>query len=112
MYYFFVLRIKRPLVSTRPDTLLPYTTLFRSPLRRRESGAPSRIGGRRPRPASLADPARRPNDHYSRRLSRLRPLSRRLRPWGRSEEHTSALQSPMRISYAVLCLKEKKLYQA
>src|SRR3546814_9733567 len=86
--------IRRPPRSTRTDTLFPYTTLFRS-------------GNMRSAPLSNA--------------TRLRP-ARRLRsilrpaptagPAGliarRSEEHTSELQSLMRISYAVFCLKKKK----
>src|SRR3546814_1962706 len=74
------LMIRRPPRSTRTDTLFPYTTLFRS----------SRAGLR----ADLPD-ARR---------ERLRGA----RAGVRSEEHTSELQSLMRISYAVFCLKKKK----
>src|SRR3546814_15872504 len=78
----FFLMIRRPPRSTRTDTLFPYTTLFRS-----------YPGGR------------------DRRL----PAFRRAPPRGasrqradrRSEEHTSELQSLMRISYAVFCLKKK-----
>src|SRR3546814_1581342 len=93
--------IRRPPRSTRTDTLLPYTTLFRSPRR---------------------DPAR-PGNHVARFLER--PLARQRARFGkigggkdidpavgllhvRSEEHTSELQSLMRISYAVFCLKKKK----
>src|SRR3546814_9174788 len=82
--------IRRPPRSTRTDTLFPYTTLFRSlasafPAARR-SGPP-------------ADPGRqsRPN------LGAAMTL-----PKDRSEEHTSELQSLMRISYAVFCLKKKR----
>src|SRR3546814_8142307 len=77
---FFFLRIRRPPRSTRTDTLFPYTTLFRS----RSRHASSRLmssAGRSPKP----------------------PICPR-----RSEEHTSELQSLMRISYAVFCLKKKK----
>src|SRR3546814_12673765 len=86
---FFFLMIRRPPRSTRTDTLFPYTTLFRS-LR-------AQAGIRRTAPARLP-PARR-------RLLPAPDRSRR-RP-GRSEEHTSELQSLMRISYAVFCLKKK-----
>src|SRR3546814_1580152 len=83
--------IRRPPRSTRTDTLFPYTTLFRSPARWNSSApsnAPSRPAGPKPTfsPASATSCARR----------------------SRSEEHTSELQSLMRISYAVFCLKKKK----
>src|SRR3546814_2877718 len=109
--------VRRPPRSTRTDTLFPYTTLFRS-LR------PQSVAGQRLHPAMAAEQAgglrlaarggdehllmialeeadllagarqaHRPFDH----LPRLR----------RSEEHTSELQSLMRISYAVFCLKKK-----
>src|SRR3546814_8648332 len=76
--------IRRPPRSTRTDTLFPYTTLFRSA----GAGLPD---GQREFARVLAV------DHLLRR-----PLE------GRSEEHTSELQSLMRISYAVFCLKKKK----
>src|SRR3546814_1758835 len=74
----FFLMIRRPPRSTRTDTLFPYTTLFRS------------------------------HQHADRVSSgdRQRQLDHQRRP--RSEEHTSELQSLMRISYAVFCLKKKK----
>src|SRR3546814_12129538 len=76
--FFFFLMIRRPPISTRTDTLFPYTTLFRSGLlptiRRRWSSAAS-----------------------------ILPMV-----MGRSEEHTSELQSLMRNSYDVFCLKKKK----
>src|SRR3546814_2193655 len=78
--------IRRPPRSTRTDTLFPYTTLFRSHL--------CRDGARLGRPGDRA-PA-----HRSQRPG-LWPLP------GRSEEHTSELQSLMRLSYAVFCLKKK-----
>src|SRR3546814_3626013 len=83
--------IRRPPRSTRTDTLFPYTTLFRSIRGRRRTKratGPSRLS----RPAG---PAR----------ARLRAPLRLTR----SEEHTSELQSLMRISYAVFCL-QKKIY--
>src|SRR3546814_9447088 len=99
--------IRRPPSSTRTDTLFPYTTLFRSHdrhrlgrvrpgracrlrgSRRRGYGAHSRASCRRDRgpPKAL---------HHPRSTTRHR-----------SEEHTSELQSLMRISYAVFCLKKK-----
>src|SRR3546814_1510736 len=78
--------IRRPPRSTRTDTLFPYTTLFRSS---RGCGASWK--------ASSA-PAR----CTAARAARCRTRSPR-----RSEEHTSELQSLMRISYAVFCLKKK-----
>src|SRR3546814_4497394 len=109
--------IRRPPRSTRTDTLFPYTTLFRSD-----------------DPAEAADfeQARRillvlrlnHGDHriarqrvaHHRPIARLEDVGRQLRAReeqrprqrkDRSEEHTSELQSLMRISYAVFCLKKK-----
>src|SRR3546814_4537922 len=76
--------IRRPPRSTRTDTLFPYTTLFRSPGPARgmaQRAATGRSGAADPSPACAID--------------------------ARSEEHTSELQSLMRISYAVFCLKKK-----
>src|SRR3546814_9657311 len=81
--------IRRPPRSTRTDTLFPYTTLFRS------------------RPiAGLQQPATRPGSPATRCGPRAFAC-RRDRNSSRSEEHTSELQSLMRISYAVFCLKKK-----
>src|SRR3546814_1762738 len=91
--------IRRPPRSTRTDTLFPYTTLFRS-LRRPCRRAGGQGQGARDRPARQGPPVdarRRPGKR--RRTGRHPP---------RSEEHTSELQSLMRISYAVFCLKKKK----
>src|SRR3546814_10091887 len=103
--------IRRPPRSTRTDTLFPYTTLFRSNrlLRQPFLDLAGHGGSRRA-------PGDRPRGRYGRRLglSRTarahRPPCRghRLPPPLRSEEHTSELQSLMRISYAVFCLKKKK----
>src|SRR3546814_4117118 len=108
---FFFLMIRRPPRSTRTDTLFPYTTLFRS-LRLaqlfapgtgqfREIGiAPLNAEGLRLLPLSV------PERHHV-----YRKAHRQIGPHGRierSEEHTSELQSLMRISYAVFCLKKKK----
>src|SRR3546814_2633752 len=99
--------IRRPPKSTSTDTLLPYTTLFRSP-----QPAITVI----PVPAS-ADPfrqrRRRSGDHGARKREGQQlqgdPAPEHRVPIGsvRSEEHTSELQSLMRISYAVFCLKKK-----
>src|SRR3546814_9223802 len=87
--------IRRPPRSTRTDTLFPYTTLFRSPQGSRHDratrGAARQIRGDR------RDSERPPAPPGARRCDRVR-----------SEEHTSELQSLMRISYAVFCLKKKK----
>src|SRR3546814_7392323 len=86
--------IRRPPRSTRTDTLFPYTTLFRSPPRL--GGCDSRwIDGW----AAICS-------GFSDRLMPYREAVHRSRPI-RSEEHTSELQSLMRISYAVFCLKKK-----
>src|SRR3546814_6081483 len=119
--FFFFLMIRRPPRSTRTDTLFPYTTLFRS-RHRGARGSPCHgqetpaetwgdawcrqglqclelqagpAGGRPGAPCCLEIRYRmgRPADHAATGL--------------RSEEHTSELQSLMRISYAVFCLKKK-----
>src|SRR3546814_5858240 len=94
--------IRRPPRSTRTDTLFPYTTLFRS------------TGGE----IELEPMSKFPivRDLMVDRSRMFRSLER-VKAWipvdgyydaGRSEEHTSELQSLMRISYAVFCLKKKK----
>src|SRR3546814_5516649 len=105
--------IRRPPRSTRTDTLFPYTTLFRSfSLKPREKVREALLFARCVQPcrshraprsrAAVRSRARRSQDQgYGRR----RGLSHR------SEEHTSELQSLMRISYAVFCLKKKKKKQ-
>src|SRR3546814_5337157 len=100
--------IRRPPISTRTDTLFPYTTLFRS-----AQGKNPDSTARWPSFASfmphgcpfetwcvclqLRTERSRLDNHDCFRLSRV----------ARSEEHTSELQSLMRISYAVFCLKNK-----
>src|SRR3546814_3897055 len=102
--------IRRPPRSTRTDTLFPYTTLFRSLFgsqRGRSAAvfeAPAVIAG--------LDDIAMMSDAIEERGGHLGiaehgwPLPER--EVGRSEEHTSELQSLMRISYAVFCLKKKK----
>src|SRR3546814_10052986 len=100
--------IRRPPRSTRTDTLFPYTTLFRSHQRRGYRGGQP--------PCARHDRARgrdRAEQFPQRRAARSMdegPCADRARRGGhaRSEEHTSELQSLMRISYAVFCLKKKK----
>src|SRR3546814_2507524 len=124
--------IRRPPGSTRTDTLFPYTTLFRSerwvagfarggvtwgrrvtprsrsstPLRSADGSLPSRLS------AAFAVLLRlRPSDSSSQgsqdRRSRRRHVGPQAARPPRSEEHTSELQSLMRLSYAVFCLKKK-----
>src|SRR3546814_4830596 len=99
--------IPRPPRSTRTDTLFPYTTLFRSP------GIRAPIGGcqdpYRARPANGVCPGNRQRRRFRglHQLAGKAPVGRR-HDATRSEEHTSELQSLMRISYAVFCLKKKK----
>src|SRR3546814_9122316 len=101
--------IRRPPRSTRTDTLFPYTTLFRSPCRPRAHERESLYRRRRQRPPHPSDA----RAQQFRRKHRLRAdPARARRAWLRivdlrSEEHTSELQSLMRISYAVFCLKKK-----
>src|SRR3546814_10797274 len=97
---FFFLMIRRPPRSTRTDTLFPYTTLFRSVTYAysNEDGAPYGLSTA----AIYADLAK----PFAEQAMHIRHV-----PQGepeRSEEHTSELQSLMRISYAVFCLKKKK----
>src|SRR3546814_4232075 len=91
----FFLMIRRPPRSTRTDTLFPYTTLFRS---ERTAGFLVELAASAgllatASPGDLGE-SWMPTDAYD-----------------RSEEHTSELQSLMRISYAVFCLKKKKKIQ-
>src|SRR3546814_3880687 len=106
--------LRRPPISTRTDTLFPYTTLFRSIFA---------IGIERDHPAEMDDvPARGLPAAGSAQDARgafpvapeqklRRAIGSQYAPWRRSEEHTSELQSLMRISYAVFCLKKKKKKQ-
>src|SRR3546814_8935746 len=98
--------IRRQPRSTRADTLFPYTTLFRS------RGRQGRVGDFLYR-AGRFRTGGRPQDVRRRKLSDPAPatVGGRL-PRRRSEEHTSELQSLMRISYAVFCLKNKKLQKS
>src|SRR3546814_4674920 len=95
--------IRRPPRSTRTDTLFPYTTLFRSPSEALELSLIGRGDVRRPTILTAGASA---SDRALSCSARLRSSGRPFRL--RSEEHTSELQSLMRISYAVFCLKKKK----
>src|SRR3546814_4361031 len=104
--------IRRPPRSTRTDTLFPYTTLFRSACRWQGRDGTRRVRrrGRRRVPIGALLLGRRAG------LERHRARGGALGDRGisaiaarqRSEEHTSELQSLMRISYAVFCLKKKQ----
>src|SRR3546814_14412444 len=87
--FIFFLMIRRPPRSTRTDTLFPYTTLFRSTLDQATQTL-----------ASFQGVASKADDLLGSEGSSLAVQLR-------SEEHTSELQSLMRISYAVFCLKKK-----
>src|SRR3546814_18143364 len=99
----FFLMVRRPPRSTRTDTLFPYTTLFRS-------------ASRQPRERQVLDEPFVPDtgqlamvESVSPHIPRPRVDAEFVQESGeRSEEHTSELQSLMRISYAVSCLKKKK----
>src|SRR3546814_20451393 len=117
-FFFVVLRIRRPPRSTRTDTLFPYTTLFRSPL---DEDLPANqtehpvtkvedeahvVLDDHDRQSAVADP----EDQVA-RLLRLPGVHAGRRLVQRSEEHTSELQSLMRISYAVFFLKKNIHHQ-
>src|SRR3546814_1225867 len=94
---FFFLMIRRPPRSTRTDTLFPYTTLFRSQEVQRQQQQDDRH--HLDRDLGQREVGRRQVDEADRDDEA-----------DRSEEHTSELQSLMRISYAVFCLKKKTKY--
>src|SRR3546814_2071558 len=107
---------QRPPRSTRPDPLFPYTTLFRSLSCDRFVWPDVPAGHQRPhvhrvQPATGDRAVHERHRGFVPRAERApaKPLDRLAgRGPGRSEEHTSELQSLMRISYAVFCLKNKK----
>src|SRR3546814_15003974 len=97
-FFFFFLMIRRPPRSTRTDTLFPYTTLFRSrPNVTADAAALGLMSGN----AVILRGG-------SEAVRSNRAIHAALAAGLRSEEHTSELQSLMRISYAVFCLKKKK----
>src|SRR3546814_6486544 len=120
--------IRRPPRSTRTDTLFPYTTLFRSfhprGLVRQQRAQGGQLGAfRQPPHARQVGAVVAVDEDQAVMLGGRRQQARRAidgdagarRAGGaeaeRSEEHTSELQSLMRISYAVICLKTKKIHQ-
>src|SRR3546814_6752893 len=98
---FFFLRIRRPPRSTRTDTLFPYTTLFRSPWM--STGSDALCASRSFAIVWIARILPRTTGSSASRCEGFATSD----IW-RSEEHTSELQSLMRISYAVFCLNKKK----
>src|SRR3546814_10238427 len=104
---FFFLRIRRPPRSTRTDTLFPYTTLFRAVgLVASVNGQPGIQGD--DVAGDAFDIVQRLDDKFA-GLFAVGHFDASIRHHReRSEEHTSELQSLMRISYAVFCLKKKK----
>src|SRR3546814_1795917 len=100
--------IRRPPRSTRTDTLCPYTTLFRS---NQKVAVRQHRGPRFPDRRALPQKIERVGRPALAALWRSGSVVGRFANWrgenGRSEEHTSELQSLMRISYAVFCLKKK-----
>src|SRR3546814_9405697 len=96
--------IRRPPISTRTDTLFPYTTLFRSGFL---------PGGKKSSEAISADiltgSLKKNIIPFLKIILNFIPMNSRVSTNRRSEEHTSELQSLMRISYAVFCLKKKNI---
>src|SRR3546814_7717732 len=100
----FVLMIRRPPRSTRTDTLFPYTTLFRS-----SCAAPSSREVAVGPTCYRWDASPTATSRYMKPCwPAAAPRAGRVGAICRSEEHTSELQSLMRISYAVFCLKKKQ----
>src|SRR3546814_9938263 len=100
--------IRRPPRSTRTDTLFPYTTLFRS-----EICAATEASERSLRSCCVENFGMGPVQYlWLRRMHLVRRALLMATPEMRSEEHTSELQSLMRISYAVFCLKKKNTESA
>src|SRR3546814_2591191 len=110
--------IRRPPISTRTDTLFPYTTLFRSPAKKRvfaECNFSSRVFNSEEKEnddfqsVAAVTESLQGNKLNMNHIKKEKPRKADYYSWNvaRSEEHTSELQSLMRISYAVFCLKKK-----
>src|SRR3546814_1790675 len=102
--------IRRPPISTRTDTLFPYTTLFRSLMSLGITACGKNTGSDG---AAPSEEAKSGSDAKAKMVEFVttqdgKPLEIKQELFDRSEEHTSELQSLMRISYAVFCLKKKK----
>src|SRR3546814_3363297 len=93
--------IRRPPRSTRTDTLFPYTTLFRS-----LEMAVRAVGRQLDQVGAAVPDLAHGGDAFV-----FQPFAGSRQGMRRSEEHTSELQSLMRISYAVFCLKKKKKHR-
>src|SRR3546814_10720938 len=113
----FFLMIRRPPRSTRTDTLFPYTTLFRSAQSMKSTGSlhliPVGLGDAPPSawlPGAAAELASRLTVYIAENAKTARAFLK-LVGTTRSEEHTSELQSLMRTSYAVFCLKKKNQHK-
>src|SRR3546814_2205665 len=110
MFVFFLM-IRRPPRSTRTDTLFPYTTLFRSESTPAVATAAAAIAPAVTE-AATPDASQHDAEAQSDAKATANPESGDAKTEdgaaGRSEEHTSELQSLMRISYAVFCLKKNK----
>src|SRR3546814_11618534 len=107
----FFLMIRRPPRSTRTDTLFPYTTLFRSAISFDELpaiGAPGTVVSQAPVGLLEIEQVELSNGTRAILWANDAEPGRVTVKVRRSEEHTSELQSLMRISYAVFCLKKKK----
>src|SRR3546814_8756705 len=99
LFWFFVM-IRRPPRSTRTDTLFPYTTLFRSEGIGQEKQHDTDVQHKRFPQANAQPPGSQGHDGHNQARFEQDGMNR-------SEEHTSELQSLMRISFAVFCLKKK-----
>src|SRR3546814_10902287 len=101
--------LRRPPRSTRTDTLFPYTTLFRSQpgttIEVQVLTAVQRMVELRRRHQQTTTAQQQAERQLTEGRAAIEPIAQRA---DRSEEHTSELQSLMRISYAVFCLKNKK----
>src|SRR3546814_1554326 len=118
-FFFFFLMMRRPPRSTRTETLFPHTTLFRSEFAVVEAHLVDHAVGEQPHGllllgfglagiGAVEGEVHEPGRHVlQERTCKLRRRAGRQALRQRSEEHTSELQSLMRISYAVFCLKKK-----
>src|SRR3546814_10278953 len=109
LFFFFFLMIRRPPRSTRTDTLFPYATLFRS-LDPKEY--PRRVLW--PDASDMDKMIKEQREEFHRAFGKIYKeggWTVAIDEAWRSEEHTSELQSLMRISYAVFCLKKKNKHK-